>query len=119
MPALLRRDKTCCWWVGGEASRAASGERANKRPAACAELHAPSTRRSGCGLAGGRDEHPNTPTLPVLLMGRGGAGSCGAGRRVVRGWGSGVAAERVGALRFLPLIHGFDAVICRAFLEPC
>lgn len=68
VPALLRRDKTCCWWVGGKASSAASREGANKGPvahrAACTEHPV-----WGCG---GRDGHPDSPSTA------GGAESCSA-----------------------------------------
>lgn len=77
MPALLRRDKTCCWWVGGKALRAASGEGANKGPAARAEPRAWSSR----------DGHPDSAGAA-----RGGEGVLGAAAR-----GRGHASRKAGA----------------------
>lgn len=77
VPTLLQRDKTCCWWVGGRALRAASEEGANKGSVSCMGMHTWSSQSGGCSGAG-----VSTSALPVLLMEQRGAGSNSAQARV-------------------------------------
>lgn len=118
MPALLRRDKTCCWWAGGQALRAASREGANKRPAARARSRAHGA--PGVGATGGWGAGTGTPALPALPVWVLEAAAPGEAHVYGEaGAAAGQRAELVGALIFLRLICAFDYMICRAFLEPC
>lgn len=58
MPALLRRDKTCCWWDGGKASQGQSEQRAGSTRATHGEHPEQKAQAGGAGMG--------TPTLEVL-----------------------------------------------------
>lgn len=106
VPALLRRDKTCCLWAGGKASRAASREGANKGPAV---RGAPGVGLRGPGQGPGR-----TPRLSRHCWW--GWEPRRSGSTCVKRSG---AAEPVGSPALLRLTHALDCTICPALLEPC